>query len=151
MSIKNIFYKEDFKILGFNMIFIIFITTAPYNTQNSYSAYSFTKAAIKEKQIVKDIFFYGDGVFNSNKNINFNENEFNLVNHWKKLKIKYHINLYLCVTSATKRGLIVKNSFYKNNLLNYKKTYDIIDNTFKVTTLSTFTKSVLTCDRLVQF
>ncbi|QJC35393.1 sulfurtransferase complex subunit TusD [Enterobacteriaceae endosymbiont of Donacia proxima] len=133
------------------MIFVIFITTAPYNTQNSYSAYSFIKAVIEEKQIVKDIFFYSDGVSNSNKNIYFSENEFNLINHWKKLNIKYHINLYLCITSAQKRGLITKNNYYKNSLLNHKKKYDIIDDTFKITTLSTFTRSILTCDRLVQF
>ncbi|QJC34616.1 sulfurtransferase complex subunit TusD [Enterobacteriaceae endosymbiont of Donacia crassipes] len=133
------------------MTFVIFITTAPYNTQNSYSAYLFTKAVIKEKKTVKDIFFYHDGVSNSNKNLHFNENEFNLISHWKKLNIKYHINLYLCITSAKKRGLIIKNNSYKDNLLNHKKKYDIIDNIFEVTTLSTFTKSILTCDRLVQF
>ncbi|QJC36205.1 sulfurtransferase complex subunit TusD [Enterobacteriaceae endosymbiont of Donacia cincticornis] len=133
------------------MIFVIFITTAPYNGQNAYSAYLFTKAVIKEKKIVKDIFFYHDGVSNSNKNIFFDKNEFNLINHWKKLSIKYHINLYICITSAKKRGLIMKNNSHKKNLLNHNKKYDIIDNIFKITTLSKFTTSILTCDYLVQF
>ncbi|QJC33800.1 sulfurtransferase complex subunit TusD [Enterobacteriaceae endosymbiont of Donacia provostii] len=133
------------------MIFVIFITTAPYNKQNSYSAYLFTKAVIKKKQVIKDIFFYSDGVFNSNKNIIFNEDEFNLISHWKKLNIQYNINLYICTTSLKRRGLIIDNDYNKENLLSYQKKYDIIDNTFKITTLSTFTKSVLTCDRLVQF
>ncbi|QJC35803.1 sulfurtransferase complex subunit TusD [Enterobacteriaceae endosymbiont of Donacia sparganii] len=133
------------------MIFVILITEAPYNTQNSYSAYLFTKAVIQKKKIVKNIFFYRDGVCNANKNIKFNKDEFNLLNSWKELSIKYHINLYICITSAKKRGLILKDSSYKNNSLDLNQNNYIIDNKFKITTLSTFTKSILTCDYLVQF
>ncbi|WP_168919349.1 sulfurtransferase complex subunit TusD [Enterobacteriaceae endosymbiont of Donacia thalassina] len=135
------------------MVFVILITNALYNKQNSYSAYLFTKAVIKKKKIVQNIFFYRDGVCNANKNIRFDDNEFNLIKSWKKLSIKYHINLYLCITSAKKRGLIFekKNNSYKDNFINYNNKNNIISNYFKITTLSTFTKSILTCDRLVQF
>ncbi|QJC34212.1 sulfurtransferase complex subunit TusD [Enterobacteriaceae endosymbiont of Donacia cinerea] len=136
------------------MIFVILVTEAPYSNQNAYSAYLFTKAVIQTKNIVKNIFFYRNGVCNANKNIKFNNDEFNLINSWKKLSIKHHINLYICITSAKKRGLILeeKNSFYKNNFFGFKKEINnIIDTNFKITTLSTFTKLILTCDHLVQF
>ncbi|QJC37843.1 sulfurtransferase complex subunit TusD [Enterobacteriaceae endosymbiont of Donacia bicoloricornis] len=135
-----------------NMIFVILITEAPYNSQNSYSAYLFAKAVIQKKKIIKSIFFYRDGVCNSNKNIKFNDNKFDLITSWKELSIKYHINLYLCITSAKRRGLILeeKSNFNKENFINYGQN-NIINNYFQITTLSTFTKSILTCDRLVQF
>ncbi|QJC37024.1 sulfurtransferase complex subunit TusD [Enterobacteriaceae endosymbiont of Donacia vulgaris] len=136
------------------MIFVILVTEAPYTNQNSYSAYLFSKAVIQTKNIIKDIFFYRNGVCNANKNIKFDNDEFNLIDSWKKLSIEHHINLYLCITSAKKRGLILegKNSFYKNNFINFnKRINNVIDTNFKITTLSTFTKSILTCDRLVQF
>lgn len=135
------------------MIFVILVTEAPYNNQNSYSAYLFTKAVIQKKEIIRSIFFYRDGVCNSNKNIKFNDNEFNLITSWKKLSIKYHIDLYICITSAKKRGLILeeKSSFFnKENFINNNQN-NIIHSCFKLTTLSTLTKSILTCDRLVQF
>ncbi|QJC36617.1 sulfurtransferase complex subunit TusD [Enterobacteriaceae endosymbiont of Donacia simplex] len=131
------------------MIFVILVTEAPYNSQNSYSAYLFTKAVIQTKNIVKNIFFYRNGVCNANKNIKFDNDGFNLLNSWKELSIKHRIDLYLCISSAKKRGLILKE---KNNFINLKKRINnIIDSNFKITTLSTFTKSILTCDRLVQF
>ncbi|QJC32984.1 sulfurtransferase complex subunit TusD [Enterobacteriaceae endosymbiont of Donacia semicuprea] len=131
------------------MIFVILITGAPFNTQNSYSAYLFVNAAIQKKNFIQSIFFYCDGVCNANKNIKFDKDEFNLIYSWQKLSKKYHINLYLCVTSAKKRG-IIKEDYDKNKLLNYQQN-NMINNRFKITTLSTLAKSILTCDRLIQF
>ncbi|QJC32182.1 sulfurtransferase complex subunit TusD [Enterobacteriaceae endosymbiont of Donacia versicolorea] len=132
------------------MIFIILVTGAPFNTQNSYSAYLFVNAVIKKKNFVQSVFFYRDGVCNANKNVKFNEDEFNLIYSWEKLSKKYHINLYICITSAKKRGLI-KDNYDQVKILNYQSDDNIINNRFKITTLSTLAKSILTCNRLVQF
>ncbi|QJC32582.1 sulfurtransferase complex subunit TusD [Enterobacteriaceae endosymbiont of Donacia dentata] len=132
------------------MIFIILVTGAPFNTQNSYSAYLFVNAVIKKKNFVQSVFFYRDGVCNANKNVKFNEDEFNLIYSWEKLSRKYHINLYICITSAQKRGLI-KDNYDQVKILNYQSDDNIINNRFKITTLGTLAKSILTCDRLVQF
>ncbi|QJC31761.1 sulfurtransferase complex subunit TusD [Enterobacteriaceae endosymbiont of Donacia tomentosa] len=131
------------------MFFVLLVTGAPYSTQNAYSAYLFANAVIQKKHIVKSIFFYRDGVYNANKNIKFDKDEFNLIDSWNKLSIKYSIDLFFCITSAIKRGIIENSDI--NNFLNYGKNCDIISNQFKITSLSTLTKSLLTCDRLVQF
>ncbi|QJC29625.1 sulfurtransferase complex subunit TusD [Enterobacteriaceae endosymbiont of Plateumaris pusilla] len=129
------------------MIFSLLVMGSPYGTQNSYSAYFFTNAVIKENHCIKNIFFYRDGVFNANKYIKLDDYKLNLINSWKYLSDKYNINLYFCISSARKRGIIMDNkSILKNQLSN-----DLIKNKFKIASLSILAKSILTCDRLIQF
>ncbi|QJC28285.1 sulfurtransferase complex subunit TusD [Enterobacteriaceae endosymbiont of Plateumaris braccata] len=129
------------------MTFSLLIMGSPYSTQNAYSAYFFTNAVIKEKHYVKDIFFYRNGVYNANKYINLDNYKINLVKCWKYLSNKYHINLYICISSALKRGIILdKNQISNNQLIN-----NLIESEFQITSLSILAKSVLTCDRFIQF
>ncbi|QJC29179.1 sulfurtransferase complex subunit TusD [Enterobacteriaceae endosymbiont of Plateumaris rustica] len=129
------------------MIFSLLVTGSPYSTQNAYSAYFFTNAVIKEKHYVKNIFFYCDGVYNANKYIKLDNYKINLVNCWKNLSDKYHINLYFCISSAIKRGIIINNKQILNNQLNI----NLIKNKFQISSLSILAKSILTCDRFMQF
>ncbi|QJC28734.1 sulfurtransferase complex subunit TusD [Enterobacteriaceae endosymbiont of Plateumaris consimilis] len=129
------------------MTFSLLVMGSPYSTQNAYSAYFFTNAVIKEKHYVKSIFFYQDGIYNANKYIQLDNYEINLVKYWKNLSNKYHINLYICISSAIKRGMILD----KNKILNNQLNHNLIASEFQITSLSILAKSILTCDRFIQF
>ncbi|QJC30517.1 sulfurtransferase complex subunit TusD [Enterobacteriaceae endosymbiont of Neohaemonia nigricornis] len=129
------------------MVFILLVTSAPFGTQNAYSAYFFAQTLIKEKYTLKSIFFYRDGVFNANKHFIIS-NKFNLTKSWIELSIKYNVDLHVCVNSSIIRGLL-KKEYMDNMCMNQQNIF--INKTFKIISLTTLAISILDCDRLVQF
>ncbi|VFP77928.1 sulfurtransferase complex subunit TusD [Buchnera aphidicola] len=128
------------------MNYIVIVTGPPYDTQNSISAFLFSKSVLELNFSVSKIFFYASGVYNSNSMINLPSNEFNVLNGWISLKKTYNIQLCICPSSACRRGILSNESTKK--IKNYQK---IFSSFFKCVTLMELSFSIHTCDRIVQF
>lgn len=87
------------------MKFTILINAGPYTHQASDSALHFARAALDKGHTVTRIFFYGDGVYNANKNIQPPTDERNLVVLWCELASQHNIDLVVCVAAANRRGI----------------------------------------------
>lgn len=87
------------------MKFGILVNEGPYTHQASDSAYRFIVAALEKGHEISRVFFYHDGVNNSNKLIEPPVDDRNLVTLWSELGKEHEIDLVVCVAAALRRGL----------------------------------------------
>ncbi len=83
----------------------IVVHSAPAS-QSAWSAYQFTRAALDAGHEIYRLFFYGDGVLNSNALSVAPQGEFDLVQAWQSLIADHGLDAISCVSSALKRGVI---------------------------------------------
>ncbi|WWO99978.1 MAG: sulfurtransferase complex subunit TusD [Candidatus Dasytiphilus stammeri] len=130
------------------MQLVLFVTGPAYGTQNARTAYLFAQKIISSSMnnLQLDlIFFYGEGIYNANRYTYPANDEFDLVRAWYQMNLEHDIPLYICSSAGMRRGVGV----FTNN-----KTLERIDNIergFKIRGLGSLVKSMLSCDRLVQF
>jgi tRNA 2-thiouridine synthesizing protein D len=84
----------------------VVVYSAPYSSQAAYSAYRFTAAALESGHQIYRLFFYYDGVHNSNVLSTPAQDEFDLVSAWRMLISQYDLDAVTCVSSALKRGIM---------------------------------------------
>ena len=84
----------------------VLVYSAPFSSQAAYSAYRFTAAALAAGHEIYRLFFYHDGVHNSNSLSTPPQDEFDLVEAWSELIKTHKIDAISCVSSALKRGVI---------------------------------------------
>ena len=87
------------------MKFGILINEGPYTHEAVDSAYLFAKAAIEKGHKIHRVFFYHDGVYNSNRLIEPPADDRNIVTRWQKLAKEHNIDLVVCVAAALRRGI----------------------------------------------
>lgn len=88
------------------MKFTIVLHAAPYTSQASLSALRFAQAALAAGHEIVRVFFYYDGVHNSNEFSVAPQDEFDLVKAWSSLLQTHGIDAVTCVSSAMKRGIV---------------------------------------------
>ncbi|WP_339725074.1 sulfurtransferase complex subunit TusD [uncultured Paraglaciecola sp.] len=86
--------------------FTLLVTSAPFSQQNAYSAYRFALAAVQSKHKVNGIFFYQSGTLNASSLQVIPSDEFNLFDAWQKFSLEHQVPLMVCVSAASKRGII---------------------------------------------
>ncbi|WP_289028735.1 sulfurtransferase complex subunit TusD [uncultured Paraglaciecola sp.] len=86
--------------------FTLLVTSAPFSEQNAYSAYRFALAAVQAKHTVNGIFFYQSGTLNGSSLQLTPSDEFDLYAAWKSLANDHKVPLMVCVSAASKRGII---------------------------------------------
>ncbi|MDP1930662.1 MAG: sulfurtransferase complex subunit TusD [Gammaproteobacteria bacterium] len=84
----------------------VVVYSAPYSSQAAWSAYQFTRAALTAGHEIYRLFFYADGVHNSNALSIPPQDEFDLVKAWQALISGHNIDAISCVSSALKRGVV---------------------------------------------
>lgn len=84
----------------------VVVYSPPYSSQAAYSAYRFTEAALAAGHEIYRLFFYYDGVHNSNALSIPPQDEFDLVKAWSDLIDRHELDAVSCVSSALKRGVI---------------------------------------------
>jgi tRNA 2-thiouridine synthesizing protein D len=87
------------------MKFGILINEGPFTHQASDSAYRFAAAAIEKGHQVSRVFFYNDGVYNSNRLSEPQSDDRNLVALWAELGKANGIDLVVCIAAALRRGI----------------------------------------------
>lgn len=83
----------------------ILVNEGPFTHQASDSAYQFAKAALEKGHEIIRVFFYHDGVYNSNKLSEPQSDDRNLVNLWSELAETHNVELVVCVAAALRRGI----------------------------------------------
>ena len=83
----------------------ILVNEGPFTHQASDSAYRFAEAAIAKGPEVARVFFYNDGVYNSNRLSEPQTDDRNLVSLWAELGKANGIDLVVCIAAALRRGI----------------------------------------------
>jgi tRNA 2-thiouridine synthesizing protein D len=86
--------------------FNLFVSKSPYDSRNAESALIFCYAAIQSGYAIKQVFFYQSGVHNGSDYLSVNSDEVNVKNAWSELHRSHNVPLYICVTAATRRGVL---------------------------------------------
>ncbi len=87
------------------MKFAILIKQGPFTHQASDTAYRFTVAALAKGHEIYRVFFYNDGVYNSNKLSEPQTDDRNLVSLWSELAAEHDLDLVVCIAAALRRGM----------------------------------------------
>lgn len=129
------------------MIYTLIIKGPPYGTENSISALFFVKALIsRKKHVLKNVFFYCDGVLNANKFISPQKNEFDIRKKWRIFSLRNKIRLNVCFSAALRRGIIgIKET------CNQKISEGNLDSCFKISSLEVLSRDIKCSDRVIQF
>ncbi len=113
----------------------ILVNEGPFTHQASDSAYRFVVAALAKGHEIYRVFFYNDGVYNSNKLSEPQSDDRNLVAQWSALAAEKDIDLVVCVAAALRRG--VKD--------------EILQEGFRISGLGQLVEAGIQADRLVVF
>lgn len=84
----------------------VLVHSAPYSSEAAYSAYRFTSSALAAGHEIYRLFFYYDGVHNSNASSTPPQDEFDLVKAWSELIETHKLDAISCVSSALRRGVL---------------------------------------------
>lgn len=89
------------------MKFAIQINAAPWQSEGCDSAYQFIRAALALRHEIVRVFFYHEGVCNSLRRMAPPEDEAQSLLRWSQLAAEHGIDLAVCVSAASRRGLLV--------------------------------------------
>ena len=117
------------------MKFGILVNEGPFTHQASDSAYRFAEAALARGHEIYRVFFYNDGVYNSNRLSEPQTDDRNLVSLWSKLGTEHGIDLVVCVAAALRRGI-------KD---------EVLEEGFRISGLGQLVEAGIQADRLVVF
>ncbi len=117
------------------MKFAILVNEGPFTHQAADSAYRFAVATLARGHEIYRIFFYNDGVHNSNKLSEPQSDDRNLIALWSQLAKEHNIDLVVCVAAALRRGI-------KD---------EILADGFRISGLGQLVEAGIQADRLVVF
>jgi len=129
------------------LIYTIIVTGSVYGSENSISALLFCRALVmRNKHLIKSIFFYCDGVLHANKFVSLDKNNEDIKKKWIIFSLKNKVRLNVCFSAALRRGII---SFKQSHdKINKNGNLDIF---FRISSLEEFSRNIQKSDRIVQF
>ncbi len=126
--------------------FTLLVTSAPYSSQNAYSAYRFALAAVKNQHQVKGVFFYQDGTLNASNLQTLPTDEFNLLTAWQSLANDHQIPLQVCVSAASRRGITSAEDAAESDNGHFS-----LQAPFESVGLGELAQLLMSSDRMIQF
>jgi tRNA 2-thiouridine synthesizing protein D len=124
----------------------LLVMSAPTASQNAQSALRFAQTVAKSEHNLSGIFFYLEGVYNANcLQINVAD-ETSLFASWCALAEDYSCPLLVCVTAASKRGILSEVDAQDNDIHHFN-----LKLPFQSVGLGEFAKLLHASDRLIQF
>lgn len=124
----------------------VVVYSAPYSSQAAWSAYQFTRAALTAGHEIYRLFFYADGVHNTNSLSIPPQDEFDLVKAWQSLIAEHQIDAISCVSSALKRGVVDVQEAAR-----YERTCNNLISEVTLSGLGQLVDATLVSDRVVSF
>jgi tRNA 2-thiouridine synthesizing protein D len=124
----------------------LLVMSAPVASQNAQTALRFAQTVANSEHSLAGIFFYLDGVHNANSLQLNASDEAALYLNWCKLAELNHCPLLVCVTAATKRGILSEVDARDNDLSQFT-----LKHPFQSVGLGELSELIHTSDRLVQF
>ncbi|WP_343192115.1 sulfurtransferase complex subunit TusD [Buchnera aphidicola (Formosaphis micheliae)] len=128
------------------MHYLVIVTGSVYGTENSSTAFLFCKEVVHSGHKLHSVFFYFSGVLNANRMVFPAIDECNLVKSWSNFSIKFKIKLNVCISAASRRGVISD-----ENALRLGMPVGNLNNSFKLIGLSGLSEAIYMCDRIIQF
>lgn len=128
------------------MIFSLAIYSAPHTSQASDSAYRFAETLLSEGHSLYRVFFYQDGVYNSNNLLTLAQDETDISSRWQQLSAKYQIDMVVCIAAALKRGILNQEEAER-----YEKPAHNLRDGFAISGLGQLVDAALMSDRLITF
>lgn len=126
--------------------FLILVTSPHFETNSAKTTYSFCEAALQAGHNLVGIFFYGAGVSHANKfNVPLPE-EPSSQNLWHSLAQEHQVDLLVCATAASRRGIMEDNEAMLN-----KFETGSLDPNFKMSGLVELAALSSQATRVVQF
>ena len=95
------------------------VSKSPFDHRNAENALAFCHAAIEKGHEIVQVFFYQAGVHNASCLLSPNNDEVHTHKRWLELYKKHKIALNVCVTAASRRG-VVDESFVEHAASNLK-------------------------------
>ncbi|WP_076411635.1 sulfurtransferase complex subunit TusD [Shewanella sp. UCD-KL12] len=126
--------------------FIIQVNGASYSSSASYNAYKFTQSALKMGHVINKVFFYQDGVYNSNALNSPASDEFDLTAAWVSLAVENNIELVNCASAALRRGVLSETEAQEAELSHWN-----LQAPFTMGGLGELVTGIENSDRLVSF
>lgn len=126
--------------------FTLLVTQAPNVSAGTSTALRFIHSAIKQEHTIDGVFFYGEGVHNANALTHTPSDENNALDAWVALAQQEGIPLYLCISAASRRG-IVDDTIAKEMDLTHHNAHP----SFNIAGLGEFVALSEKSDRVVQF
>lgn len=114
--------------------FGVLVQEGPYHHESSDSAYQFVKAAIDKGHEIVGVFFYHDGVVNSTKLTDPQQDDRHIQKRWSEIAEK-GVDLVVCIAAAKRRGI--------ND--------DVLAPGFRISGLGQLTEMAIKADRFVTF
>ncbi|SNC58375.1 Sulfurtransferase TusD [Sodalis endosymbiont of Henestaris halophilus] len=111
------------------------VTGPAYGNQRASNALQFAHALLTCGHRLGIVFFYQDGVGNSNRLSMPASDEVDLVRAWHNLSQKHSVALHVCASAAMRRGIAD----------------DVLQLGFKLSGLGTLSQAMISCDRFIQF
>ena len=124
----------------------ILVLGSPFTTQASYSAFRFTKAALESGQQIHRVFFYQDAVHTGSDLATPPRDEFNLYQAWQELKIRFDLDLVVCIAAAARRGLINETEAKRHD-----KSNSNLSEHFELSGLGQLVEACVLSDKLITF
>ncbi len=125
--------------------YAILVTAPPFSSQGGVSAIEFCRAALASGHQILQVFFHGDASWHANTALLSPSDEYNTFDAWKQLATQYPVPLYVCPTSALRRGVLDQEIAAQ-----YHKTA-ILDAPFVIAGLAQFMDACKKAHRVISF
>lgn len=124
----------------------VLVINSDVNSQGAYSGYQFAVELIQQGLTIKQIFFYQDGITNTNKLHSPASDEINLVELWQTLQAQHNLELISCVSASLRRGVVDDGLAAEQKLDNHN-----LASGFRLGGLGEFVEASSAADKLIQF
>ncbi|WP_343155113.1 sulfurtransferase complex subunit TusD [Buchnera aphidicola (Kurisakia onigurumii)] len=122
------------------------IVSSGIEKQGLISAYLFSYHLLKLKHKLISVFFYSEGVLNSNSMILKKEKKLDVICKWEFLSNKFHFPLHICSNAGLRKGIL---SNVDAGILGFQE--GNLRNSFQYSGLSEWFALVSKCDRMIHF
>lgn len=125
------------------MEYVLAVKSPVYGSQGAFLAYQVAEELLQAKHIIRQVFFFQEGVSNANALVNPASDEINLVLKWIKLAELHCLQLHLCIAAAQRRGVV-------DGQTTAISTTNLAQG-FTLAGLGEFSQAVLKADRVLTF
>ncbi|MGH8475601.1 MAG: sulfurtransferase complex subunit TusD, partial [Methylococcales bacterium] len=127
-----------------NLKFALQVNSAPHSGQGSETAYRFCHAALQQGHEILRVFFYFEGTYHALASC-VPDDEKNIVKRWSELAIQENVDLVVCVSAATRRGLA------QDDPVKNEQMWLLIAEGFRIAGLGQWVEAGILADRLLIF
>ena len=124
----------------------VLIVNSAINSQGAYSAWQFANELIKQQHNINQIFFYQQGISNTNALMSPASDEVNVVSLWQAFSRDTKVPLISCVAASLRRGVVDQSLAKEQHLPNHN-----LASGFRLGGLGEFVTASAMADILVQF